>query len=100
MPVLQACAVIGVGGMLLFIYGSEPWMLIVGIVLWAIGCSLGFPVGMSAAADHPTRAAARVSAVAMIGYCAFLAGPPLLGFIGQHFGILKALLVLVVLMIA
>ena len=62
-------------GLTLFIFGTEPWMLIVGTVLWGIGCSLGFPVGMSAAADVPDRrlAAARVSAVAIIGYCAFLA---------------------------
>ena len=31
--------------------------------------------------------------VATIGYTAFLAGPPLLGFLGDHFGILRALLV-------
>ena len=31
--------------------------------------------------------------VASIGYTAFLAGPPLLGFLGDHVGILHALLV-------
>jgi hypothetical protein len=40
----------------------------------------GFPVGMSAAADDPRHAAGRVSVVASIGYVAFLAGPPLIGF--------------------
>ena len=44
-------------------------------------------------------AAARVSAVAIIGYCAFLAGPPLLGFLGEHYGLLQALLVILVLML-
>ena len=48
----------------------------------ASGISLGFPVGMSAGADDPARAAARVSVVSSIGYCAFLAGPPLIGFLG------------------
>jgi MFS family permease len=47
---------------------------------------------MSAAADDPARAAARISVVATIGYTAFIAGPPLLGFLGDHFGILRALL--------
>ncbi len=60
---------------------------------------LGFPVGMSAAADDPDAAAARVSVVSTIGYGAFLAGPPLLGFLGDHVGILKALLVVGVLLI-
>jgi cyanate permease len=52
---------------------------------------------MSAAADDPKTAAARVSAVATIGYVAFLIGPPLLGFLGQHFGLLNSLLVVLVL---
>jgi MFS family permease len=98
---LQALAAIGVVGLSLFIFSTEPWTLILGTVLWGIGCSLGFPVGMSAAADVPDRrlAASRVSAVAIIGYCAFLAGPPFLGFLGEHFGILNALLVLLGLMV-
>ncbi|WP_448002207.1 MFS transporter [Agromyces bauzanensis] len=100
-PTLRVLAATGVAGLALFIFGTEPWMLIVGTVLWGIGASLGFPVGMSAAADVPERrlAAARVSAVAIIGYCAFLVGPPFLGFLGQQFGILNALLVILVLMV-
>jgi predicted MFS family arabinose efflux permease len=98
---LQSMAAIGVVGLGLFIFGSEPWILVVGTLLWGIGCSLAFPVGMSAAADVPDRAdaAARVSAVAMIGYCAFLVGPPLIGFLGEQFGILNGLLLLVGLMV-
>jgi MFS family permease len=46
---------------------------------------------MSAAADDPVRAAARVSAVASIGYVAFLAGPPLIGLLGDHLGVRHAL---------
>jgi predicted MFS family arabinose efflux permease len=48
---------------------------------------------MSAASDDPKRAAARISVVSTIGYCAFLAGPPLVGFLGEEVGILRALLV-------
>jgi MFS family permease len=40
-----------------------------------------------------------VSAVATIGYCAFLVGPPLIGFLGQHFGLLHALLLVLVLIV-
>ncbi|HQG71223.1 MAG TPA: MFS transporter, partial [Rhodoglobus sp.] len=59
--------------------------------------ALGFPVGMSAAADDPRTAAARVSAVATIGYFAFLVGPPVIGLLGQYVGVLDALLVVLVL---
>jgi cyanate permease len=52
---------------------------------------------MSAAADDPKLAAARVSAVATIGYLAFLVGPPLVGFVGQQVGLLNALLIVLAL---
>ena len=60
-----------------------------------MGASLGFPVGMSAAADDPRLAAVRVSVVSSIGYCAFLAGPPLIGLLAQHSTILRALFVVI-----
>jgi MFS family permease len=97
-PVLRVCSVLGVAGLLLVILAPAVWMLVAGTVLWGLGASLGFPVGMSAAADDTANAAARVSAVAMIGYFAFLVGPPALGLIGEHWGILNALYVIVVLM--
>lgn len=85
-------------GVLLIVFGTHPIVVVLGIVLWGAGASLGFPVGMSAAADDPLRAAARVSVVSTIGYAAFLAGPPLLGFVGDEVGTLKALLVVAVLL--
>ncbi|WP_082462295.1 MFS transporter [Agromyces sp. Leaf222] len=98
---LRVLAATGVIGLSMFIFGSELWVIILGTVFWGVGASMGFPVGMSAAADVPDRAkaAARVSAVAIIGYCAFLVGPPFIGFLGEQFGLLNALLVVLVLMI-
>lgn len=100
-PVLRVSALLGVIGILLFIVSPLPWLAFVGTVFWALGCSLGFPVGMSAAADvdDPRLSAARVSAVAIIGYCAFLVGPPLIGLLAHQFGILGALLLILVLVV-
>jgi fucose permease len=98
-PVLRSCAVLGVLGLLLFILASSHTLIYIGTVLWGLGASLGFPVGMSAAADDTKNAAARVSAVAMIGYFAFLIGPPVLGILGQAGGILNALFLILVLMV-
>jgi MFS family permease len=98
-PVLRATAVVGIAGLLLFILSTDLWVTIIGAILWGIGASLGFPVGMSAAADDEKNSAARVSAVAIVGYTAFLAGPPLLGFLGEHFGILNALYVILALLV-
>ena len=95
-PVLRATAILAVVGLIVVIFAPTP-IAIIGVVLWGLGASLGFPVGMSAAADDPATAGARVSAVATIGYVAFLVGPPVLGFLGEHFGLLKALLLVLVL---
>jgi cyanate permease len=73
-------------------------LAVVGALLWGTGASLGFPVGMSAGSDQPARAAARVSVISSIGYCAFLGGPPLIGLLGQHLTVLRALTAVVVLL--
>ncbi|MFI7490011.1 MFS transporter [Micromonospora echinaurantiaca] len=98
-PVLIATillAALGAGTAVLA--GSGP-VAIAGVALWGVGASLGFPVGMSAAADDEERAPARVSVVAVIGYTAFLAGPPLLGMLGDRVGTLHALLVVPLLLL-
>ncbi len=79
-------------GCLLVVFGPT-WLAFIGAAIWGVGASLGFPVGMSAAADDPARAPMRLSVVATIGYTAFLAGPPFLGLLGDHFGVLRALIV-------
>ncbi|OIV38842.1 hypothetical protein BIV57_03635 [Mangrovactinospora gilvigrisea] len=99
-PVVRCTGLLAAIGLALFIFTSWPPAVIVGAALWGVGASLGFPVGMSAAADDPERASARVGAVATMGYAAFLVGPPLLGLLGQHFGILHALLAVLALIAA
>ncbi|MEO7587642.1 MAG: MFS transporter [Arachnia sp.] len=95
-PVLRASAVLAALGLAVVIFASQPVVVTLGIIAWGLGSALGFPVGMSAAADDLKFAAARVSAVATIGYVAFLGGPPLIGFLGQQVGLLRALLVVLV----
>lgn len=94
-PVLRATFAMAAVGSLLVIFGPMP-VAYLGTAVWGVGASLGFPVGMSASADDPARAAARMSVVATLGYTAFIAGPPLLGFLGDHFSVLRALLAVTV----
>jgi MFS family permease len=98
-PVLWGSAAAAFVGILLVVFGGNVMLVGLGIVVWGLGASLGFPVGMSAAADDPLRAARRVSVVSTIGYTAFLAGPPLLGLLADHIGTLETLLVIAGLMI-
>jgi MFS family permease len=94
-PVLRCLAALAGVGLLLFVYGPNLATALVGVILWGAGVSLGFPTGISAASDQPAHAAARVSVVASIGYCAFLTGPPVIGFLGDHLSVLRSLTVLV-----
>lgn len=91
---------LGIVGAVLFIVGGSWWLTLVGVVLWAVGVSMGFPLGMSAAAQSGPNPAARVSVVASIGYFANFAGPPVIGAIAEHVGALSALWLVAVLFVA
>jgi MFS family permease len=95
--VVRTLAVIGGAGVVLFVYAPATPLVFAGAVLWGLGVSLGFPVGMSAAADEPGAAAGRVGVVSSIGYCAFLAGPPAIGFLAEQVTVLRALTTVAVL---
>jgi MFS family permease len=97
---IRVTTAVGVVGMLLFILAGNPWIVLVGVLLWAVGVSMGFPLGMSAAAESGPDPAARVSVVASIGYFANLAGPPVIGVLAQSAGLLNALWLIVALFFA
>jgi fucose permease len=101
--VLRVCAATALAGLFLLEAGgalAANGVLAAGAVLAAalaaallmgLGTSLGFPTGISAAADDPRYAPGRVSTAASIGYLAFLAGPPTIGFLADHVGVLRGL---------
>jgi MFS family permease len=89
--VLRVCAVTALAGLLLIEFGEVLPAAMAGALLLGLGTSLGFPVGLSSAADDPAHAATRVSTAASIGYVAFLAGPPVVGFLGDRVGVLHSL---------
>jgi MFS family permease len=95
-PVLRVSALVAAVGLTLVVTAPLLLLVMAGAVLWGAGTALGFPTGMSAAADDVPRAAIHVSVVSSIGYTAFLAGPPLVGFLGDAVGIRPALFVVLV----
>jgi len=94
---VRITSVLGILGVALFILVGNPAVMLVAVLLWAVGVSMGFPLGMSAAADSGPNPAARVSVVASIGYFANLAGPPAVGFLAQATSLLTALWLLALL---
>ncbi len=91
--VVRASALMGALGIGLIIFVDSAWVAGFSVILWGLGASLGFPLTISAASDTGPDAATRVSVVATTGYLAFLVGPPLLGFLGEHYGLRSAMLV-------
>jgi fucose permease len=96
--VLRASTLVSAAGIAIVVFADNPVVAGFAVVLWGLGAALGFPVTLSAAADSddPTSS---VSAVATAGYVAFLVGPPLLGFLGDHFG-LRGAMIAVLLLVA
>jgi len=101
--VLAVSAAVGAVGLALVIFVDHQAVAAAAAVLWGLGASLGFPVALSAAGDTAAPgedATARVSLAATIGYVAFLVGPPALGFLGDHYGLRHALILVLVLVAA
>lgn len=97
--VVRASALMGALGIGLIIFVYSAWVAGVSVILWGLGASLGFPLTISAASDTGPDAPTRVSVVATTGYLAFLVGPPLLGYLGEHYGLRSAMLVVLALVI-
>jgi MFS family permease len=91
---LQVLAFGGIIGLLLIIFGGNLYLAWLGAMLWGCGVALGFPLYLSAAGEgeNPAR---KVAFVASAGYLAFLVGPPLLGFLGQAWGVTNMFFVIV-----
>lgn len=97
--VVRASALMGALGIALIIFVDVDWVAGVSVILWGLGASLGFPLTISAASDTGPDAPTRVSVVATTGYLAFLVGPPLLGFLGEHYGLRSAMLAVLTLVL-
>ncbi|GAA4195662.1 MFS transporter [Microbacterium oryzae] len=95
--VLAASSLLGALGLAVVIFVDSQIAAAAAVVLWGLGASLGFPVALSAAGDSGDDTAARVSFAATIGYIAFLVGPPVLGLLGEQFGLRSALIVVMAL---
>ncbi len=83
--------VLGIGT-LTVTFSFDPYMALFGFALMGVGTSAIFPLAMSAAAQRTDRPASiNVAALAQLSFVMFLLGPPMLGFVAEHFGIRSAI---------
>lgn len=86
--VARVLLLILLAGSCLMFWSTEAWMAYLGLACIGVGSSALFPLAMSAAAQRTDRpASVNVAALTQIAFGAFLLGPPLLGYIGEHFGL-------------
>lgn len=86
----------GAGALVVTLVDAE-FAIFAGVALWGLGASLGYPLGISAAADNPHNAPARVAAVATVAVISGLLGPTVIGVLGEVFGLPQAFVVVAVL---
>ncbi len=91
--VVRGSAVLCGLGLAAVIFAPIPEIAAVSVVLWGLGTSLGFPIAISAAGASGRDTTGRVRVVTFCGYVAFLVGPPLLGLLGEVYGLRSAFLV-------
>ncbi len=90
MLAVAACGSLAIG------LAPHPYVALFGFGLIGLGCASVYPLAVSAAAQRADRpSGVNVAALAQMSFVVFFLGPPLLGFVAEHFGIrLSYLLVL------
>lgn len=90
--VLLISALSGALGLALIIFVDNQVVAAAAVIAWGFGAALGFPVAVSEAGSSGPEPARRVALVATVAYVAFLAGPPVLGLVGEAVGLRHALI--------
>lgn len=97
---LQIGGVIGASGLLLAILLPIPMAGLVGFALLGVGCSLGAPILYAAALRIPgISPAAGLATFATFSFVGFLAGPPIIGFVAEGYGLAWGLAVVAVMLL-
>lgn len=101
-PRLVAGSLLGIAAIGLVTVGlaPHPYVALFGFLLMGLGCSSVYPLAVSAAAQRTDRpASVNVASLGQMTFVVFFAGPPLLGFVAEHFGIRTSYFVVVPLIV-
>lgn len=77
-------------GMLVFMTSEATGLEYLGLILWGLGMSLGFPMVVASMGDDPDLAAPRVNMIITVVYISSISVGPALGALGQAAGIYVA----------
>ncbi len=96
---LRTAFILDAAGVLVVTLVDAPPAVFAAVALWGLGASLGYPLGISAAADEPRNAPARVAAVATVATVSGLLGPTVIGLLGELVGLPQAFAAVAVLLV-
>ena len=96
---LRTAFILAASGVLVVTLVDAPGAVFAAVALWGLGASLGYPLGISAAADVPRNAPARVAAVATVATVSGLLGPTVIGLLGEVMGLPQAFAAVAVLLV-
>jgi fucose permease len=86
-------------GMLVFMTSEATGLEYLGLILWGLGMSLGFPMVVASMGDDPDLAAPRVNMIITVVYISSISVGPALGALGQAAGIYVAFGIPLVMMV-
>ncbi|MFZ4270675.1 MFS transporter [Streptomyces arboris] len=99
--VVRIGALLTAAGSVVTLATGRPVVAVAFFALIGLGVAASFPLVVSAASRlHTGSPGTAVATVSTTGYFAFLAGPPLVGFLAEHSSVRAALLILPVLAVA
>lgn len=81
-------------GMLLYALSASVIPSMIGAAMVGAGIANIYPITMTLAASEPGSKEKNVSVVAFVSFTSFLLGPPLIGFVGEYFGLSIALTII------
>lgn len=86
-------------GLLITILFPYPYVVLLGFLVLGFGCSLGAPILYAASMRLPdTTPAAGLATFATLSFIGFMAGPPIVGFIAEGFGLPSGFLFVLILL--
>ena len=87
---------LAIGGLLLLVLPLPLSAAFVGFAMIGAGASVGFPLGVSAAAALDDRyEGANIAIMSSVAICGFLIGPPLIGFLAESYALRTGLAALI-----
>lgn len=83
-------AVITASGILVFMLVEVIALPFLGLLLWGLGMSMGFPMAVSSMGDEPRKAPYRINMIITVAYISSITVGPSLGSLGEVAGIYAA----------